>query len=259
MFGLRLAFCLMVWAFGSAVLAQTPQQAERTLRFATEGARPPFNFFDPQSKLTGYEIELAEAVCSHMRVRCVFEAHSWEQLLPGLIRKKYDAVISQIPITPYRLRIVTFSEVYGRPSSVLVTAKTSSFTQPDQLSLESKIGVQQTSAAERSIQALSQTLDVRSYARDYDALLDLSNQALDGVVMDRFEALKWLGAGKEALCCKIAFEWPYDPAILGKGYGIAVRKEDKALRLELDAALMALKQNGVQERLVQKYFPNSHE
>ncbi|NIM30364.1 MAG: transporter substrate-binding domain-containing protein, partial [Pseudomonas stutzeri] len=40
----------------------------------------------------------------------------------------------------------------------------------------------------------------------------------------------------------------------GEGAGIAVRKQDKELRKELDAAIKAIRKNGTYQKINAKYF-----
>ncbi|HEY5717874.1 MAG TPA: transporter substrate-binding domain-containing protein, partial [Motiliproteus sp.] len=37
------------------------------LRIGTEGAYPPFNFFTPDGKLGGFDIEIGQALCAKMK------------------------------------------------------------------------------------------------------------------------------------------------------------------------------------------------
>ena len=75
------AFGLLLLTWGGGAQAVESLIA---LRIASEGARPPFNYFEG-SKLTGFEIELGRELCARMQRVCVFVAQDWDNLVPGLL------------------------------------------------------------------------------------------------------------------------------------------------------------------------------
>jgi hypothetical protein len=59
-------------------LAHANERAD-ALRIASEGARPPYNYFEG-SELTGFEIELGRELCARMKRVCVFQAQDWDRM-----------------------------------------------------------------------------------------------------------------------------------------------------------------------------------
>ena len=55
-------------------------------------------------------------------------------------------------------------------------------------------------------------------------------------------------------CCEIKGEVAYDPVILGRGVGVAVRKGDDQLREKINAAIEGIRANGKYQDLSMKYF-----
>ncbi|MGH6864579.1 MAG: transporter substrate-binding domain-containing protein, partial [Methylocella sp.] len=65
------AACLilnLVWPFG-CLAADASRGGWRTVRIASEGARPPYNYLE-NNKLAGFEIDLARDLCVRMKVSC---------------------------------------------------------------------------------------------------------------------------------------------------------------------------------------------
>src|SRR5439155_23257388 len=62
---------------------------------ATEGAYPPFNYYQG-SRLTGFEIELGEALAKKMGVKVEWKALAFDALLAGLRYDRWDVVISGV-------------------------------------------------------------------------------------------------------------------------------------------------------------------
>lgn len=88
----------------SAVLANEAP----TLRIATEGAYPPFNFFTADGKLAGFDIEIGRALCAKMQAKCSFVAQDWDGIIPALLANKYDLIIASMFITDERRKTVAF-------------------------------------------------------------------------------------------------------------------------------------------------------
>lgn len=70
------------WMFTAAITAQA-----ETLRIASEGAYPPFNYIDPDNTLHGFDIDIANALCERMQVTCTFVTQDWEGMIPALLAK----------------------------------------------------------------------------------------------------------------------------------------------------------------------------
>ena len=71
---------------------------------ATEGAYPPFNYLDRKGLPAGFEMELAQDACQRMKAECEFIAAKWDELVPGLLDKKFDIVMSSIEVNNERRR-----------------------------------------------------------------------------------------------------------------------------------------------------------
>ncbi|MCY1460791.1 Histidine-binding periplasmic protein [compost metagenome] len=84
--------------------------------------------------------------------------------------------------------------------------------------------------------------------------MDLSNGRLDAVFSDSAILYPWLQTSIGA-CCDFVGQEVRDDKYFGVGKGIGVRKEDQALRVELDTAIKSLLADGTYQRINQKYFP----
>ena len=54
------------------------------IRFLTESDYPPFNYFDEDNVLTGFNIDVARAVCLELAAACDIQVRPWAELLPAL-------------------------------------------------------------------------------------------------------------------------------------------------------------------------------
>ena len=73
----------------------------KRIRFASEGARPPFNYLE-NNQLAGFEIDLANEICARLKATCEFVPDNWDDLIPHLLSGQYDAIIAAMDMTEER-------------------------------------------------------------------------------------------------------------------------------------------------------------
>ncbi|NBA97883.1 transporter substrate-binding domain-containing protein [Pseudomonas sp. R5(2019)] len=81
------------------------------LRIAVEANTPPFNFKEGD-KLTGFEVELGEALAREMDVYPSFIVTDQADLLAGVESGKYDIALNHITATPELKERLDFSSSY---------------------------------------------------------------------------------------------------------------------------------------------------
>ena len=87
----------------------------------TEGTYPPFTYHDGGSgDLTGYDVEVAEAVADELGVDVEFEETQWDAIFAGLEAGRFDMIANQVSITPEREADYAFSTPYTFSKGVIV-------------------------------------------------------------------------------------------------------------------------------------------
>jgi lysine-arginine-ornithine-binding protein len=241
-------------ALAAAVLglAATTASAE-SLRIATEGAYPPFNFVDASGELQGFDVDIARALCEVMEADCEITAQAWDGIIPGLNAGRYDAIVASMSITPARLEAVNFTQPYYQAGAVLV-APVDSDIMPEPESMAGKlVGVQRASTYANLIEQRFPDAEVRLYDTVENHNLDLTAGRIDGVIAQRIFMSNWLDSD-EGEGYEMKGEAMLDPDILGLGAGIAVRKEDTELLERLDAALTQIMDDGTYDEINDRYF-----
>jgi len=84
-----------------------------SVKIGTEGAYPPWNAKDESGKLIGFEVELANWLCIYMEADCTIVEQDWDGMIPGLIMRKYDAIMAGMSITDERMKTINFSQGYA--------------------------------------------------------------------------------------------------------------------------------------------------
>ncbi|XHF43305.1 ABC transporter substrate-binding protein [Metapseudomonas boanensis] len=227
-------------------------QAE-TVRIATEGAYPPFNYVDSNNQLHGFDVDIANALCAKMKVECELVAQDWDGIIPALLAKKYDAVVASMVITEERQKKVAFTDRYYRTKLAVAVAKgaTVQDTRPESfkgLVVGAQSSTTQGMYAEDVFGAAG--AEVKLYPSQDEANADLNNGRLDALVHDKFPLLDWLAQdGKD--CCKLLG----DIQETDDDVAIAVRQDDNVLRERLNKALAEIIADGTYKQIASRYFP----
>ncbi len=236
----------------SLTLAITQIQAAETISFGMEATYPPFEYMDDNNQLTGFDVDLANALCAELNATCEFKNQPFDSLITGLKFRRFDAVISGMDITPNRLKQVDFTTPYIENSAVFVIATDGPANVE---ALKGKIvGVQNgTTHQTYLIDKLEQQgIKTRPYDNSQNALLDMTNGRLDAVFADTAVAREWIKARADEKYTTMGEEIK-DADYFGIGMGIATRKNNE-LTEKLNQALASVKQNGTYDKLVAKYF-----
>ncbi|MGO9985342.1 MAG: transporter substrate-binding domain-containing protein [Rhodomicrobium sp.] len=227
-----------------------------SLRVVTEADYPPFNYYDEDGQLTGFNIDLARAICRELAVNCDISTAEWNSLMPSLKNNEADAVFASVAITSKSLSEADFtSRYYSTPARF--AAKTGSpIGQISAAELQGKkIAVVQGSAHEAFLRDFFEGAEIKPYASQAEARNALKNGDADLLFADAISLMFWLQGTDSARCCEFKGEGYIEPRYFGDGAGIAVRKGNARLREVLDYALARVKASGRYEELMLRYFP----
>lgn len=228
--------------------------AEDEIRIGTEGAYPPFNYKTASGELTGFDVEIAEALCAEMKAKCTFVIQDWDGMIPALLASKYDAIIASMSITEERKLKVDFTDKYYNTPPAIAVPKDSSLKGISASDLSGiAIGAQASTTHSNYAEAKFSDADVRLYPTPDEYKLDISNGRVDAVIDDVVVLSEWI-ASEDGSCCKILGTLEIDPVINGEGAGIALRKGEDELRERFNAAILAIIANGTYKKINDKYF-----
>lgn len=222
-----------------------------TITIATEGAYPPFNYVDSNNNLHGFDVEITNALCAKMKARCTIVAQDWDGIIPGLIAKKYDAVVASMINTPERRLKVSFTNHYYNTPLSLAVKKGSETTMENFDPKGLVIGAQSSSTqafyAEDVLAAKGAI--VKLYPTQDEANTDLTNGRLDAVVADMIPLMEWVNKHGNGCCVYVGdFEETNAEA------AIAIRKEDTELKERFNKAIEAIVADGTYLEISNRYF-----
>ena len=224
---------------------------------ATEGGYPPFNYLDRKGLPGGFEMDLAQEACQHMKAECEFTAAKWDDLIPGLLDKKFDIVMSSLEVNSDRRRRLGMSRRYYLSPGAFIAAKGAPFDGPATLLRNKKIGVQKDSIhADWVDKSFRRSAQIKRYASVAEELEALAKDEVDAVFGDK--AQLWLWSQKpEGQCCELVGQDIKDTQTLGVGVSAGLRREDAKLREAFNKALGEIMSDGTYKKLNEKYFPFS--
>ncbi|WP_439630710.1 ABC transporter substrate-binding protein [Shinella sp.] len=229
--------------------------AEDKLRIATEGAYPPFNQLDPDGSLSGFDVDIAKALCADMKVTCEFVKQDWDGLIPGLLARKFDVIAASMTITDDRKKRVDFTEKYYQTPSQF-SAKKGSGLEVTPEGLKGKtIGVQRGTIQACYLEKYYVESDLKVYPSQLEAFNDLVAGRVDIAFSDRVGAQEQLLKGADGASYELVGPPQKDPGCLGEGVGLALRKNSDELRDKLSAAIQHIRADGTYAKINAKYFP----
>ncbi|MDE0254711.1 MAG: transporter substrate-binding domain-containing protein, partial [Rhodospirillaceae bacterium] len=166
---------------GAAMLSAPA--AARDIRIATEGAYPPFNSKNAKGELVGFDVDLARAICAHMKAKCTLVAQDWDGIIPGLLAKKYDLIVASMSITEERKKKVAFSTPYYSNYLQFVAKKGSGF-KPTADGIKGKtLGAQRATVSSQYLEDnYRKVAKIKVYDKQTAAWLDLKAGRVDAIL-----------------------------------------------------------------------------
>lgn len=211
---------------------------------ATEGQFAPFNFFQG-AKLTGFEIEVAEAMAAKLGLKIEWKALSFDALLTGLRQDRWDMVIASHGITDERAKAVTFTEPHYCSGGVIV-AKDAAIKSAKDLAGK-VVSVQTGTTYLENVKKVSAVKEVKNFPQDTDARAALVSGRVDAWVTDRFVATNSLKANPDA-------GMKLGDFLFVERIASAVAKGNTGLAAELNKGLATILADGSYAAISKKWF-----
>ena len=239
-------------AVGST-LALTAQAAD--LKVAIDPTYEPFTYKTADGKPTGFDVDIANAICAEMKRNCVFVEQVWDSMIPGLQARKYDVVVSSLSITEERKRVIDFSDRYYKTPSAIVVKKGVAYANPASLKGK-RIGVLKGSTQEKWAMGELKPAGVTvvPYEAQDQVYLDIKAGRLDGTVADKVEVHGGFLRKPEGKDYGYVGPDQYETKYYGDGIGIGMRKGQKDLKDQINKAIKTIRSNGTYNTIAKKYF-----
>ncbi|MDZ7851214.1 MAG: transporter substrate-binding domain-containing protein [Halomonas sp.] len=253
---MKLHKILSLGVFSAVLVAGSANAEVRDIRIGVDVPYEPMEYRTPDGELTGFDIDLGNALCAEIGIQCEWVVQGWDGIIPGLQARKYDAIMSSMTINEQRREQVLFSDPYITPPSAWFAPADVEIGTPSEETLEGMtLGVQRGTLQDNYVTDMyGDVADVNRYATADDMVLDMDSGRLDAVFLD-FPIGKSTLIDSEAGNYKLVGEKITEPKkYFGEGFGIAFRQRDQELAEAFNAALKTLQDNGTYEEIHEKYF-----
>ena len=207
----------------------------------------PMNYTDADGNFTGFDTELATAVCEKLGVEPEFVEINWDTKVVELDAKSIDCIWNGMTLTDDIMANTATTKAYAKNAQVVVVKDGTDYSSTADL-VGKTVVAEAGSAGEAAIEGdenLAQA-DYISKSVQTDCLMEVAAGTADAAVLDLTLANAMIGEGTDYASLKIVDE------LNAEEYGVAFRKGSDAAAA-VDAAFDELKADGTMQALADKY------
>ena len=207
----------------------------------------PMNYYDADGNFTGFDTELATAVCEKLGVEPEFVEINWDTKVVELDAKSIDCIWNGMTLTDDIMANTATTKAYAKNAQVVVVKDGTDYSSTADL-VGKTVVAEAGSAGEAAIEGdenLAQA-DYVSKSVQTDCLMEVAAGTADAAVLDLTLANAMIGEGTDYASLKIVDE------LNAEEYGVAFRKGSDAAAA-VDAAFDELKADGTMQALADKY------
>ena len=207
----------------------------------------PMNYTDADGNFTGFDTELATAVCEKLGVEPEFVEINWDTKETELAAKSIDCIWNGLTLTDDREENMACTKPYVKNAQVVVVKDGTEYTSTADL-VGKTVVAEAGSAGETTIQEdenLAQA-DYVSKSVQTDCLMEVAAGTADAAVLDLTLASAMIGEGTDYANLKMVDELNVEE------YGAAFRKGSD-VAAAVDTAFDELKADGTMGALAEKY------
>ena len=207
----------------------------------------PMNYTDADGNFTGFDTELATAVCEKLGVEPEFVEINWDTKVVELDAKSIDCIWNGMTLTDDIMANTATTKAYAKNAQVVVVKEGTDYSSTADL-VGKTVVAEAGSAGEAAIEGdenLAQA-DYVSKSVQTDCLMEVAAGTADAAVLDLTLANAMIGEGTDYASLKIVDE------LNAEEYGVAFRKDSDAAAA-VDAVFDELKADGTMQALADKY------
>ena len=222
-----------------------------TLTVGLMGTYPPYNFLNDRHQADGFDADIAREIARRIGVQAQFVPTEWSGMIEGLVKGRFDAVISQMTITDDRKKVMDFSQPYMRnPVQVIVRSDNTTITGLADLKGK-RVGVGLGTNDETYLREEANPkygpFTIATYDDVITSLKDLSDGRIDATINNIY-AISPVVEKNHYQIKAVGDPIKVDYA------GVAVQKNHADLLAAIDKALADMKSDGTYNSIFRKWF-----
>jgi polar amino acid transport system substrate-binding protein len=235
-----------------STLEEIVQRGE--LRVGFEAGYLPFEMADKSGNFVGFDIDMAKAMADAMGVKFVPVNTAWDGIIPALVTKKFDIIMSGMTVTQQRNLKINFADPYIIVGQTILlnkkhegTVKSYKDLNDPKFVITSKLGT----TGEQAIKRLIPKATYKSFEVEAEAALEVLNGKADATVYDLPFCATFMaqqGAGKLIFLDE---PFTYEPLAW------AIRKGDPDFMNWLNNFLRQMKNDGRYDDIYAKWITST--
>ncbi|MGM0125205.1 polar amino acid transport system substrate-binding protein [Enterococcus sp. AZ194] len=215
----------------------------------------PMGFKDEAGEITGFDVELANAVFDKYGIEVEFQSIDWSMKETELENGTIDLIWNGYSVNPAREKKVLFTDPYMKNEQVLVASKKDKINSFADMK-DKKLGAQEGSSGYESftnqpevLQDIVADQDAVLYASFSEAFIDLESKRIDGLLIDKVYANYYLTQNG-----KIDDYAILDGEYTVEAFAVGARKSDKTLVENINKRFKELQEDGTFAKISDKWF-----
>lgn len=230
-------------------------QTKKTITIGFDNTFVPMGFKDKSGDNVGFDIDLANAVFKEYGIAVKWQPINWDLKETELKNGNIDLIWNGYSVTKERQSKVAFTNPYMKNEQVLVSKKSNHITTFEGMK-DKLLGAQSGSSGYEAFTANPEELkdfvkdgDATQYETFTQALIDLKNDRIDGLLIDRVYADYYLQEEGDIDQYNIV-----TGGFKGEDFAVGARKSDKTLVDKINKAFTKLYQDGQFQEISNKWF-----
>jgi polar amino acid transport system substrate-binding protein len=226
-------------------------QKRGTLRVGTEPGYMPFELTSKKGEIIGFDIDMAKRMAKAMGVKLELVSTAWDGIIPALLTKKFDIIMSGMTLTQERNLKINFAQPYiviGQ--SILLRKELAGTvkTYKDLNNAKYKVGSKLGTTGEQATKRMIPKAKYISYETEQEGVLEVVNGKIDAFIYDMPYNVVAIGQRGQGKLVHIDKAFTYEPLAW------AVRKGDFDFINWLNNFLNQAKNDGTYDRIYRKWF-----
>ena len=215
-----------------------------TIIAATEGAFAPFNFYEG-TKLTGYEVDVAEALAKKLGMKLEWHAVPFDSQLAAVRQDRFDFAIASHGYTQERAKAVDFASPHYCTGGTIAAPKDGPLTVE---ALKGKtVGVQLATSYFDAAKKIAGVKEVKTYKADPEVFSALKAKKIDAWISDKFTVMETLNKNTDSGIVT-------GEQVFVEKVSLIMRKNNKEFMDKVNQALADLTTDGTLAGISEKYF-----
>lgn len=240
---------ILICAMGSGTKIQAAEKQKIVV--GTNAEYAPFEYLDENGNLTGFDVELMEAIAESQNIEIVWRDLPFDSLIGSMEAGDLDVIAAAIGPTDERKKSVDFSDVYYVGAQSIICRKGEKITNFKDLS-GLKVAVLEGSTADLIVSGENQDYGIVEDAQVIrfknvsSAVMELKNGGVAAVLTDKIMA--------ETFCkqtqglTQIPVEGTENDTVF------CVPKGDNEMLSTINSGLSQIRENGIYDQIYETYF-----